>query len=92
MTQVTQHPMATVAGLNSGSMGIPDPGVDKMREESGQDPNILGKKQFSFVLSLKRMLLLRFIKNKKSHWFKIAIDFYHLKECPCNPGFQGGFI
>ena len=49
MTQMTQNPMATVPGLNPGSMGIPDPGVDKMKEESGQDPNILEKS--SFLLS-----------------------------------------
>ena len=54
MTQVTQHPMATVPGLNPGSMGIPDPGVDKMKEESGQDPNIFRKKAVFFCPFLEK--------------------------------------
>lgn len=53
MTQVTQHPMATVPGLNPGSTGIPDPGADKMKEESGQDPSIFRKEAVFFCPLLK---------------------------------------
>ena len=54
MTQVTQHPMATVPGLNPGSMGIPDLGVDKKKEESGQDSNIFRKKAVFFCPLLEK--------------------------------------
>lgn len=39
----------------------------KWKRNVGKIQASLGKKQFSFVLSSKRMLLSHFIKNKKSH-------------------------
>jgi len=52
--------MAAVPGLNPGSTGIPDPGADKMKEESGQDPSIFRKKAVFFCPLLK--------KNRRRQW------------------------